>query len=639
MSLRAEEYAWSESEEGEVHQRAMRWVECVERENDYIFDRFVKLAWLYDPDRRPPDAFQEERNDGRKAIVQENVIADNCDTVTGIIATKDVRARFMTDDADWKTQRRAKRMELYAEQVEKLLKLPLMGQRVFHDCSLKATGVGHVYIDRFHRVCAERVMVDEIVVDPQETNGNYPFQMVRRRMMPKKRLKMMYPEHADAIDAAISGGSPAWAYWADYRPINRDEVVFLQLWYLPVGEPDDEGYQPGRYVACIKGVDLDDREYDKPYFPFAVMKWTESPDGFYGVGGARRIAGQQRVLNKANWQIDRQIDQYAVPTTWVHQTDQNMQLKTVNQFGTMGVYKMKEPKTVFPPAVSPETYKRREDAINSANRTFGQITSPGSMNPAGLESGVALREYREQTTDRFAPQEKAHEDWRMEMLFLALAAYKELSEMGIEPPDVTVRSRSGAKKLSWADVDMKEVRVQIMPASTMSRTPAGRLQTVMEYAQAGIISQDEARRLSGHPDLERALSLYNAALEYVEFSLQDILDGGFVAPSTEMNLKMCVWRGEAQYQLSAMNGAPESVMENLHTFVVLAAYEISLQDQAANQNMMAANVGASPAAPPMGPGMPPGMDPTMMPPGGGLPPGAPGGSVSGAGVMPLQLAG
>lgn len=627
--MRTESYTWNEAEEGMVWQRLMAYVEAVESEQSDLFNRFVQLAWLYDPNRRRSDAGEEEGRVGRNARVQENVIADNCDAITGVIAAAEILARFQTDGAEWSVQRRARELELYAEELGKLLGFDVIRERCFHESSLKGTSLGYVGVDRFGRLGAERVMPDEIVVDQQEANGAEPCQLAWRKMVPKARLTAMFPEKAEQIRNAQQGGK-SWRYWADYRPIGRDEVVFIRAWYLPIGVEGEDGYVPGRYVECIDGVDLSDEEYHKAWFPFAVMKWTPRPDGWYGIGGAERIVGHQRALNKINWQIDRQIDQYAVPTTWVHQSDQNIQVKTVNRFGTMGVYKVREPKTVFPPSVSPETYKRREDVLSSAFQEFGQSRmSATAMKPAGLDSGVALREYKDQTTDRFAIQEKEFERFSLRLTWLALDCCKDMAAAGLKPPEVMRKTRRGRRKLKWSDVDMGEVKVQMAAAANLSRTPAGRLQLVMEFAQAGVISQDEARRLLRHPDLERSLSLYTAAMEYVEFCLEEMLDGGVVVPTPQMNLRMCVWRGMAQYQLAAMDGAPEDVLENLHQFVVLAAHQLSLTEQPANTNM-------APAPMPMDPGMDPGMGAPMM---AGPPTGSAGDPMTGAGVAPLQLAG
>jgi len=146
----------------------------------------------------------------------------------------------------------------------------------------------------------------------------------------------------------------------------------------------------------------------------------------------------------------------------------------------------------------------------------------------------------------------------------------------------------------WSKVDPGETRIRIMPASTVARTPAGRTQFALELAQAGVVSQDEARRLIRAPDTERALSLYTAALDNIERALEDMKDGYVVVPTPFMNLKMCVWRGQAELNLVEQDGAPFDVMENLRQFTLTAAHYLSGQIGAQ----------AQPSAGAMGPGGP-----------------------------------
>ena len=73
---------------GEVWRHLMDWVREVERVQSDIFDRFVKLAAPYNPNRRGVEGSGFHGN----AKVQENVIATNVDSITGTIASTDIRA-------------------------------------------------------------------------------------------------------------------------------------------------------------------------------------------------------------------------------------------------------------------------------------------------------------------------------------------------------------------------------------------------------------------------------------------------------------------------------------------------------------------------------------------------------------------
>lgn len=610
---------WQDAAQDEVHTQVFSYVGEVESAQSDIFDRFLRYACLYDPHNRmgftggwwtgasvatgsvPP---------GFEGLVSENVVASNVDTVAAIISRAQPRVRFMTDDGDWSTQRTARRLEWYAEGLMKLLDIPTLAQRAFKDAAIFGTGLLKVFEDGSN-ICVERVLVDELVVDEGECKSGKPTQMHQRKLVDRDLLIDRFPEHEDVIRRAQTdgGGSAGWTWWADYRPIERNQVVVIESWQLPVRG------RKGRHTICVDGATLLDESWSKPHFPFARIVWSEPTTGWYGVGLVSRIAGHQRVLNKLNWQIDRQIDQFAVPRTWVQMADANIAVRTINRLGTIGVYKGSIPETQFPPSVSAEQFKRLEDVKASSFEESGvSRLAAASMKPAGIESAVAMREYKDTTTERFAIQEQAYERLILDTVWLVLGCAKDL---GDRAPEVVRKSRVGTKRIRWRDVDMAETRVSMAAASSLSRTPAGRTQTVIEWAQAGVVTQDEARRLLQHPDLERAMSLYTAALEDVERCIEDVLDGDFLVPEPFQNLKMGVWRFQQAYLKARGDGAPEDVLENLRTWTVQAAQ--ILNPPVTPPAPMGA---AGPGMAPMGPGMQPGL-PGAQPPLGMLPPPGP----------------
>lgn len=613
---------WWDADEGLKHEKVIPYVSEVERVHADHFDRFVKLAFLYDPsDRKHFDTFE-----GPTAQVQNNIIATNVDTVHAIVAATEVQARFMTTDGDWSTQRRAKHLEWYADNLGKTLKLDEKCSDAFKDGALKGTGLVKIYIDDWDRIVAERVMVDDIVVDNGEARNGDPRQMHQRKFVDREQLSAKYPQHESAIERAQTGANTgmSWRYWADYRPINRDEVVCIESWRLPTGVKGKEGYKSGRHTICVDGADLVDEEYEDDYFPFAVFRWSKRDTGWYGLSLAERIAGHQRAINKLNWQIDRQLDQMALPTTYVRMADADLAVQTTNRLGTVAVVKGDYPHTVIPKAVSPETYGREEtlDRQSSAVSGVSKLNS-GGLKPGGLDSGAALREYRDVTTQRFAPQEKAHERLRLDATVLMLACAKKLAARGAAP-EVLRRTKWGAKKIKWGDVDMGDIIVQISAASTLAKTPAGRTQLALEWAQAGVISQDEARSLMEHPDTEHSISLYTAADRNLEMCIEETLDGELLMPEPYQNLKMGIWKFQQSYLKAWNNGAPDRILEGLRQWIVQAGFILSPPP--------------APATPLGAPAGPEGVDPTLTPEANMPPmPAEIGPAMAGAGVTPTSF--
>lgn len=603
---------WWLADKGGVHDRVMAYVRGVDMAQAHLINKFIRAAALYDMPPRGP------RNSGEMGVAADgrmhvNAIAGAVDTVSAQIATTDIRATFDTDDGDWSTQRRARHLEWYAEAMATLLGVAEKCQKGFKGgACVKGTGANKVYIDAFDQICVDPVKIDDLVVDELECRNGPPRQMHHRIPIDKDALVAQFPDFERQIRAAADGMGQYPRLWAGFRPLQRNEVMVLESWRLPLGAKGHPRYKPGRHTICIEGVDLLDEDYDESGFPFAIMKWEEPCEGWYGIGLVERNAGTQRALNRRNLQIERQNDQNAFPTTWVPLADAALRNQTITQngIGTIAVFKGSQPPvTVAPQPVAVQTYQDadRLEAKVFENSGVSRMASQ-SVKPAGIETGVALREYRDQTTQRFAMQEKRYERFFLDTIVLILGCCKQL---GAKAPEIMRKTRFGSRKIQWSKVDMGDVRVQIGAASTLSRTRAGRLQSVIEWAQAGIISQDDAKRLIDHPDLERALSLYNAAIENVEHCLEEIADGNVVVPEPFMNLKLLVWRAQQEYLNWSADGAPEEILENLRGTIVQAAWmaDGGGASTAVGPDMTAADQPANPQQPGM---MPPGMGP--MPP-------------------------
>lgn len=612
---------WWRADSGTVHDKVIAYVAEVERAQFEQFNAFHRLAMLYNPAANR-DPFERK---GRKAQMVENVIASNVDTVHAVVASTEIQPRIMTDDAEWSVQRMYRKVSQYAEVLGKKLKVHEIASQCFKDGALKGTGLGKVWVDPItNDIRIERVRVDDIVVDEGEARNSNPRQMHQRMLVDREELGAAWPEKRDEIMAAHGGrdASLSSRYWANYRPVGENEIVVIESWKLPIGRKGSDGYVPGRRTVCIDGCDLEDEEWHHPFFPFAVFRWSTDDEGWYGIGLAERIAGHQRTLNKANWQIDRQLDQHAVPTTYVQLADANLSVKSVGRAGTIVPVKGDIPKTILPQAVSGEQFRRREEIKASAFEESGvSRTTANAQKPSGLDSGAALREWKDQTTQRFAQQEKGHERFVLDLIWLGLYFAKEL---GKDAPQLLPRARYARKDIEWSKVDLDYVSTNLYASSNISRTPAGRLQLALEWAQAGVITQDEARRLMRHPDTERAMSLYTAALEDIERCIEEVLDGAILVPEPYQNLKMGNWRFQQAYLKAHADGAPEEILEALRQWMVQASAILAGLAQPAPAGLPAADP-MGPSTLEAGPAMP------------AAPDGSPGDVMAGAGVTAANL--
>ncbi len=173
-------------------------------------------------------------------------------------------------------------------------------------------------------------------------------------------------------------------------------------------------------------------------------------------------------------------------------------------------------------------------------------------------------------------------------------------QLGDDAPVISRRAKFGAKKIKWVDIDLQDVKIQVAPASTLSRTPAGRYQVALEWAQAGVITTDEWRRLTKHPDLDHILSLYTQGMESVERDIECMVyDEEVVVPEPFGNLQLMQRMGQMAYLKYRDLGAPEPILELLRQYSVLAAHMLDSM-MAANQNA-ALPPGAAPPGAEVGP--------------------------------------
>jgi hypothetical protein len=573
---------WWEASEGEAHGDVFRYVRAVDNDQSDIFTRLYRYGCLYDQYDRLYEAVSWETSSvNPEGVVDENIVKPAVDTATSIVARMRPRVRCQTDGAEWSVQRRARRLESYIEGLFKKTRIFETAPSVFRDACVFGLGVMKVYPQGKKIVC-ERVVWDEIVVDEQECRSAPPRHLHQRKLVDRQALLAKYPEKGEEIGkaGATSGSSPYWAGWStrSTRP-GRDDVVVIESWRL---KTDDS---PGRHTICVDGGTLLDEEWTHDWFPFVTYQWSPRVTGFYGRGVVEDIAEHQRQARRLSWMIDRILHQIAVPRAFVHVADAAMGVKLDNQIGAIVTYKVKPPEIRTPTNLIGEHYDRLERIKQSAFEVVGiSRLSAQALKPAGLESAVALREYNDLETQRFAIQAQSYERMFVDAARLMVAWAK---EMAGDAPVVWERGRESARQIEWSEVDLDDVpySLDLDAASALSRTPAGRQQAVIEWSQAGLISTDEARKLLAHPDLKSAMSLYNAAIEDIDATIEDLLDGESVVPEPFQNLTMGMWRMQTRYLDVRREGAPEDVLEGMRTWWTQAQWLLE-QSQKEQQVLM-----------------------------------------------------
>ena len=459
-----------------------------------------------------------------------NIIKSCVDSVTAKIAKNKPRVKFVTTDGTFKEQRRAKKLTQYLDGLFYGADVYNHAQRMFKNACVFGTGCLKVFVEpNTTDIKVECILPTEIIVDQADGVYGKPKQLHQRKNANRENLIGIFPEFAEEINACTS--LPHTVLSA------ADQVMLIESWHLPSRK--DAG--DGKHTISLENVCLFEEEWKHDYYPFVFYRWTQKLAGFFGMGLCEELAGIQLSINKMLKMIQAAQEYMCVPRVFCEQGSVVAKQKLFD-FGIVE-YAPGSSLPVFntASAMPPEIYQFLETLFNKAYEISGiSQLAASAQKPAGLNSGVALREFQDIATERFAIQGDKFEQLFLELGRMMIDLTKELYE---DNTDLAVKAR--AKKfvdtIKWSEVELKEDQyvMECFPVSSLPETPEGKLQFVQELAQAGLIEPENIMELMSIPDIEGFMNLKNSSYEDTMKILDNIVDGGdYQRPDPYMNLQL-----------------------------------------------------------------------------------------------------
>jgi hypothetical protein len=481
--------------------------------------------------------------------VTYNVVSSAIDTVTAKIAQKEIRPRVLTERGDYTKQRRAKKLTKYLDGVMAADHLYRKGPECLRDAGVFGTGVLKVIPDPVAGcIRTERVVINEILVDEPEAMHGSPRSMYQIRRVAKSALMAQFPERAKEIAALTPDGSHP------NRLMTEELVRLYEGWHL------GSDAEKGRHILATEAFSLVDEEWKHPVFPFAFLYYKKSIASFYGIGIAEELIGTQLEINKLLRDIQRAQNLVAVPRVLVEYNSKVVTAHLNNDIGSAIKYQGTRPDFISPTAMSNEIYNHVKWLISSAFEKVGiSQLSAASKKPAGLDSGRAIREFKDTETERFWTTEKNYQSFFEDVADLTIRFSRDLYE---EVPELQVKTEDGKfiESIKWEDVDLDHDKfvTRVHVSSLFPTSPAAKLQKVEEYIRAGWMDRESALRLLDFPDTEAWETLETSDRNYIERIISDILeDGAYRAPEPEMLLEKDINIARKAY-LDALNKNVES---------------------------------------------------------------------------------
>jgi hypothetical protein len=529
--------------------------------------------------------------------ISYNLVQSVVDTVVAKVTRNRPKPLFLTSGGNYKKQREAKKLNTFLDGVFYENGTHEIGTTVFRDASVWGDGFIHVFT-KGDRVCHERVMSSEIFVDDVESLYGSPRQMHRVKQVDRQVLFDMFPDDYEKI----AGAKPSRTEEAG-RSIIADMLTVRESWHLASGPGADDG----KHVITIDGAVLGQIEpWPHQWFPFARVQWCPRLYGYWGQGLAEQLQNIQLEINKLLWVIQRSFHLSGTFKVFIENGSKVVKEHLNNDVGSIINYTGTMPQYVVPPTVAPEIFSHLQNLFNKGYEQAGvSQLSAASLKPEGLNSGRAIREYNDIQTDRLHTPAKSYENMFMDVARLSIEVIKMIAaEKG--GYEVRVPGKKSVQSIDWKDIKLTddEYVMQCFPVSSLPSDPAGRLQTIQEYAQAGFLSPRQARRLLDFPDLEQVESLANAEEDYLTSVFDKIVDDGdYTSPDPLDDLQSARQLCLEYYAQGKLNNLREDRLDMLRTYLQQIK---EIEDEVARQ--------MAPPVPPMGMPMPGATGSPLSPP-------------------------
>lgn len=469
-----------------------------------------------------------------------NLVQACVDTLVSRLAQNRPAPKFLADNADYKQRHLAQELNGFILGEFYQTKAYDLATKMLRDCLVMGTGALKVYEGDDKKVCVDRVLITDIYTDMNDDVNGDPRSMYQIKLMDRDKLISNSPRKAAQVIADTPNSYPDNSIGASHTV--ADQVMVVEGWRLPSG-PDQEapGYVAGRHtIATVEGIVIDE-EWHKPKFPFVFMHYSDPFIGFFGQGIATQLFGTQLTLNRILYTIARSITLVGVPRVFIDQSSKVVKAHQNNEIGVIVTYSGTKPSYEVAPCNAPELYSERDKLIEYGFQQTGvSALQATSEKPEGLNSGAAIRSYDDIASDRFATISKKWSNVFVDLAYMIADLAKDIAERDGKYQTV-YPNKDGTREIDLPA--MKFLKdpfvIQCFDESDLPRTPAGRIQTVTEQVQAGMLTLKEGRRLMRFPDLEQNEKLDNASEERIFKMLDGIVeDGKYTEPDAFLDLQL-----------------------------------------------------------------------------------------------------
>lgn len=498
-----------------------------------------------------------------------NLIRACVDTLHSRLSQNEPQPKFLTDNADYHQRHLAQQLNQFVLGEYYQTKFYEKANKVLKDGLTIGTGALKVYEGEDKKVAVDRVIITDLYVDDNDSINGTPQSLLQLKLMDRDRVLAMTSSKKDrAIVERTPNSQPDNT--PDSGRTASDQIMVVEGWKLEnTTDRESPNYMAGRHcISTVEGSLLDE-PWRKSKFPFVFFNYSDPWMGFFGQGIGTQLFGTQISLQRILYTISRAITLVGVPRVFIDQASKVVKSHNNNEVGVIVTFSGQKPSYEIAPCNAPELYAERDKLIQYGFQETGvSAMQATSQKPEGLDSGAAIRSYDDIATDRFASISKRWDNVFVDGAYLVTETAKEIAEK-YGKYETIYPNKDGTK-----EIDLPAMKflndpfvIKCFSESALPRTPAGRMETVTEQVQAGMLTLKEGRRLMKFPDTEQNERLDNASEERIFKILDEIVEKGkYTEPDPFMNLELAVELVVNYYNLYMAAKLEEDKAEMLRTF-------------------------------------------------------------------------
>lgn len=391
------------------------------------------------------------------------------------------------------------------------------------DARMYGTAYVKVDVGLDNKPSVTRIQDDEVLLDETECSvSDEPRSFGCRIFVNRDELLSRFGDDKEKRDAILKAPSASLGFYFGSDLDVSDVITLIEAWHLgPNGEP-------GRHMLIVGDYALVDEKYKRDHFPIAKLVYRRLSSGWRGQGLAEQLLPLQRELERWCAACAENVQRMAWPRVGIESGSAVNEAALAAKSGGTFKYTRTLPAFINPEAITSDQFRWGDTVIKMIRERAGiSDQAAAGVKPAGLNSGLAIEKQAQIDDGRHVELSQHLEDFVRQIGVLLIEAGEKCK------PTVTLPGRR-AQQIKWDEVEMQASSYWLrpFPMSSLPQTIAGRQQIIDTWAAEGRISKATQARLEQLPDIDGYLDAANAAYEWVEATLDEIVHDGEYSPPT-----------------------------------------------------------------------------------------------------------